>query len=359
MELSKDIKELLFEGTVIPAHPLALDENRQLDEFHQRLLTRYYIGSGAGGMAVGVHTTQFEIREPAINLYEKVLSLAVEEVNRIPLKRPFIKVAGICGTTDQAISEANIARNLGYDIGLLSINGLGSWTEEELLDRARAVSEHIPIFGFYLQPSVGGKVLTESFWKSFSEIPGVCAIKIAPFNRYQSLEVVRAVCQSSRNEDIAIYTGNDDNIVNDLLTTYEIETENGLVQKEIVGGLLGHWAVWTNKAVQLLTDIKEVKKSGNSISRHWLTRNIQVTDSNATFFDAKNNFKGCIAGIHEVLRRQGLLQGIWCLNPSETLSAGQSLEIDRVYNEYFSLNDDAFVKENIEKWKSELKGVLV
>lgn len=355
MELAKDIKDLLFEGTVIPAHPLALDENRQLDEFHQRLLTRYYIESGVGGIAVGVHTTQFEIREPKYNLFEKVLSLASSEVDRIPLKKPFIKVAGICGPTDQAIKEARIANGLGYHLGLLSINGLGAWSEEELLDRTRAIGEHIPLFGFYLQSSVGGKVLSEAFWKEFSEIPSVHAIKIAPFNRYQSLEVVRAVCNSSRNEQIALYTGNDDNIVNDLLTTYKVETDQGSVQKDIVGGLLGHWSVWANKAVELLDEIKKTKKSSDLLSREWFTKNIDVTDSNAAFFDSKNNFKGCIAGLHEVLRRQGLLQCIWCLNPDEGLSAGQLEEIDRVYSNYPGLNDDDFVMNNIETWKSGLR----
>jgi len=359
MELAKNIKQLLFEGTVIPAHPLALDQYRLLDEYHQRLLTRYYIDSGAGGIAIGVHTTQFEIRDSEIDLFEKILSLAVEEIQRRPLIKPFIKVAGICGPTEQAIIEADIAYGLGYDLGLLSINGLGDWTEEELLERAKIVSEHILVFGFYLQPSVGGKVLSENFWKEFSEIPGVCAIKIAPFNRYQTLEVVRAVCNSSRCDEIAIYTGNDDNIINDLLTTYEIQTNEGVVQKEIVGGLLGHWAVWAHSAVDLLNDIKKAKKQGHFMSKDWLTRNIQVTDSNSAFFDSKNNFKGCIAGIHEVLRRQGLLKGIWCLNPSETLSEGQSEEIDRVYKAYPHLADDAFVRENMGKWESELKKLNV
>ena len=358
-ELLKEIKDLLFEGTVIPAHPLALDSERQLDEMRQRLLTRYYAASGAGGIAVGVHTTQFEIRNLEINLYERVLSLAIDELTRLALDRPFIKVAGICGSTDQAITEANIAYGLGYDLGLLSINGLGHWTEEELLERARKVTEHIPVFGFYLQTSVGGKVLTEEFWKDFAEIPGVCAIKIAPFNRYQSLEVVKAVCNSSRCDEIAIYTGNDDNIVNDLLTTYKIRTDRGLVQKEIVGGLLGHWAVWTHEAVKLLKEIKKAKRQGNKINRAWLTKNLDVTDTNSALFDTKNNFMGCIAGIHEVLRRQGLLEGIWCLDPKETLSIGQSEEIDRVYRDYPELNDDEFVQANIEVWIEEIKSATV
>ena len=353
-ELKPEIKELLFNGTVIPAHPLALDLNRQFDEFRQRLLTRYYVAAGAGGIAVGVHTTQFAIRDPKINLFEKVLSVAADEVSRIGPKRPFIKVAGVSGPTEQAVQEALIAKNLGYDLVLVSINGLGDWSESALLDRAREIGEHMPLFGFYLQPSVGGKVLSEKFWKDFSEIPSVQAIKIAPFNRYRSLEVVRAVCLSSRCSDIAIYTGNDDNIVNDLLTTYRIQTDNGTVDKEIVGGLLGHWAVWTQKAVELLNRVKAIKKVGNQMTRAMLTENIKVTDANAAFFDAKNNFQGCIAGIHEVLRRQGLLEGIWCLDGDEKLSPGQKEEIDRVYREYPELNDDAFVLENIKGWMGDL-----
>lgn len=359
MELSKEIKQLLFDGTVIPAHPLALTANRQLDEDAQRLLTRYYAASGAGGIAVAVHTTQFEIRNPEINLYEKVLAIASDEVNRIGLGRPFIKVAGVSGPTYQAVEETKIARKHGYHLALVSINGLGDWTEADLLHRARQIGEHLPIFGFYLQPSVGGKVLSESFWKEFAEIPSVVAIKIAPFNRYQSLEVVRAVCQSTRCQEIAIYTGNDDNILNDLLTTYQIQTNQGTISKEIVGGLLGHWAVWTKKAVELLEMVKKVKQDGNLMERQLLTKNIQVTDTNAAFFDTKNNFVGCIAGLHEVLRRQGLLKGIWCLDPKEGLSEGQMEEIDRVYQDYPELNDDNFVKTNLEKWKQEVKSELV
>ncbi|MBV6639257.1 MAG: dihydrodipicolinate synthase family protein [Cyclobacteriaceae bacterium] len=356
MQPSKDIHKLLLEGTVIPAHPLALDANRQLDEFRQKLLTRYYIESGAGGVAVGVHTTQFEIRDPEINLYEKVLALASEEIERKPIGRPFIRVAGVSGGTEQAVNEAKIARDLGYDIVLVSMNGLKDWSESELLKRAEKIGEHIPLFGFYLQPSVGGRVLTEDFWKQFANIPGVNAIKIAPFNRYQSLEVIRAVCNSDRNEEIAIYTGNDDNILNDLLTTYRIKKDTGeVVEKEIVGGLLGHWAVWTQKAVELLKEVKKVKASGQAFDKELLTRNINITDSNSAFFDTKNAFRGCIAGIHEVLKRQGLLEGIWCLNPEETLSPGQSEEISRVYRDYPELNDDDFIKANIETWISEIK----
>ncbi|MEQ8552072.1 MAG: dihydrodipicolinate synthase family protein [Cyclobacteriaceae bacterium] len=355
MELPTQLKNHLFSGTVIPAHPLALDAERQLDEFRQRLLTRYYVASGSGGIAVGVHTTQFEIRKPEINLYEKVLSLAADEVDKINPNRPFIKVAGVSGPTDQAIEEALIAKKLGYDIVLVSINGLGSWSENGLLDRAREIGKHMPLFGFYLQPSVGGKVLSERFWCDFAEIEGVSAIKVAPFNRYQTIEVVRAVCQSSRNDEVAIYTGNDDNILIDLLTTYEIKTSKGNIHKDIVGGLLGHWAVWTKKAVDLLHRVKEIKSQGTLINMELLTENVKITDSNAALFDTKNNFKGCIAGIHEVLRRQGLLEGIWCINPRETISEGQSDEIDRIYHDYPELTDDLFVKKHIENWKKEVE----
>ncbi len=350
--LDPKIKSLLHKGTVIPAHPLALTANRQLDEERQRLLTRYYLASGAGGIAIGVHTTQFQIRDPKIDLYRKVLEMAIEEVEKANLDRPFIKVAGVSGNTEEAVNEAKICAELGYDIVLVSTNGLGNWPEEALLERARKIAEVIPVFGFYLQPSVGGRVLSFDFWKAFSEIKNVHAIKMAPFNRYQTLEVVRAVCESSRCEDIALYTGNDDNIVVDLLTTYNFKVDERQVTKEIVGGLLGHWAVWTHKAVQLLETVKLSKKQGSGIPLELLAQNVAVTDTNAAFFDAANNFHGCIAGIHEVLFRQGILKGIWCLNESEGLSPGQKEEIDRVYRSYPELNDDTFVGDNIGEWLS-------
>ena len=348
--MNPKIKELLHEGTVIPAHPLALTADRKLDEARQRLLTRYYIDSGAGGIAIGVHTTQFQIRDPEIELYQKVLELAIEEIDMANLDRPFIKVAGVSGPTEQAVNEAKVCAQLGYDIVLVSTNGLGDWPEEALLERTRKIAEVIPVFGFYLQPAVGGKVLSFEFWKAFAEIANVQAIKMAPFNRYQTLEVVRAVCESSRRDEIALYTGNDDNIVNDLLTTYKFNVNKKQVSKDIVGGLLGHWAVWTNTAVELLNTIKKAKKAGSVISKELLTLNVAVTDSNAAFFDAANNFHGCIAGIHEVLYRQGILKGIWCLDENEGLSPGQKEEIDRVCHDYPELNDDQFVKNNLEKW---------
>ncbi|WP_163969687.1 dihydrodipicolinate synthase family protein [Oceanobacillus halotolerans] len=347
--LKTTIKDLLFEGTVIPAHPLAITKDKKLDEQRQRALTNYYMDAGAGGIAVGVHTTQFEIRDPEFQLFEKVLSLAAEEVRNRDLKRPFIKIAGICGPTNQAIQEAKTAKTLGYDLGLLSFGGLNDWSEEELLAHAKRVSEEIPIFGFYLQSAVGGRVLSYNFWRQFAEIPNVHAIKIAPFDRYKTLDVVRAVCHSSRKDEITLYTGNDDNIIHDLLTTYDIKVGNKTVTKNIVGGLLGHWAVWTKTAVEHFNQIKKIREENGDVSQLFPLAH-QVTDANAAFFDAANQFKGCIAGINEVLTRQGLLQGNWCLRDKETLSPGQSTEIDRVYEDYPHLADDDFIKENLSKW---------
>jgi len=344
-----ELTKALHDGLVIPAHPLALDETRKMDEKRQRALTRYYMASGAGGIAVGVHSTQFEIREPEIGLFEPVLRMAAEEVERAKLDRPFVKVAGICGPTEQALAETEIAVKLGYDAGLLSMGGLQGWTEEQILERTRAVAARIPVFGFYLQPSVGGRIFSFEFWRAFADIDGVIAIKMAPFNRYQTIDVVRAVCSSKRRDEIALYTGNDDNIVNDLLTTYRFNVDGQPVEKTIVGGLLGHWAVWTRKAVELLEEIKAARAHGR-IDKEWLTRNVEVTDTNAAFFDPAHGFAGCIPGIHEVLRRQGLMQGTWCLNPHEVLSPGQAEEIDRMYRDYPHLHDDDFVKEHILEW---------
>jgi dihydrodipicolinate synthase/N-acetylneuraminate lyase len=351
-EIQPSIKQLLHEGTVIPAHPLALNAERKLDEKYQRALTRYYIASGAGGIAVGVHSTQFEIREEKYGLFEPVLRMAMEEVNSASFDRPFVKVAGIVGNTEQAVSEALLAKGLGYDLGLLSAGGLGDWSEKDLIKRAEKVAEIIPIFGFYLQPSAGGRLLSYDFWKDFADIPNVQAIKMAPFNRYQSLDVVRAVCASSRHEEIALYTGNDDNIVADLLTPFTFMINGEKITKSIVGGLLGHWAVWTTKAVALMEKIKACRKNDLSSMEELLELGVQITDSNAVIFDPKHQFKGCIPGIHEVLRRQGLLQGTWCLNPGEVLSPGQSEEIDRVYKAYPWLNDDEFVTKNLQKFLS-------
>ncbi|MCF3108756.1 dihydrodipicolinate synthase family protein [Niabella sp. CC-SYL272] len=342
MSLPDTIKNILHEGIAIPAHPLALTAERDFDEAIQRRLTRYYLASGAGGIAVAVHSTQFEIREPQVNLLEKVLYTAADEVEKSG-KEQFVKVAGICGPTDQAVSEARLAKRYGYHLGLLSMGGLNTLTEEALIERAKAVAEIVPVFGFYLQPAVGGRILSFEFWRKFAAIPNVQAIKIAAFNRYQTLDVVRAVCSSERADEIALYTGNDDNIIADLLTTYQFNINGRLVQKDFRGGLLGHWAVWTHKAARLLDAIKAYKSGDQAGLGDWLTKNIQVTDMNAAIFDPVNRFHGCIPGIHEVLRRQGLLKGTWCLNPNEVLSPGQADEITRVTRAYPDLVDDDFV----------------
>lgn len=337
-------------GCVIPAHPLALTADRRLDEKRQRALTRYYIAAGAGGVAVGVHTTQFAIRRPDVNLLEPVLRLAAECVDEAKPDRPFIKIAGVCGPTDQAVKEAELAARLGYHAVLLSNGGLAGWSNEQLLERTRRVGEILPVMGFYLQPSVGGRVLEYAFWRALADIPSVVAIKIAPFNRYQTLDVVRAVCESDRRDAIALYTGNDDNIVVDLLTRFRFQVGGRTVEKRIVGGLLGHWAVWTRAAVNLFERIKAVRETEAAIPQELLTVAAQVTEMNAAVFDPANGFRGCIPGIHEVLRRQGLLAGTWCLDPEETLSPGQSEAIDRVTAAYPHLTDDAFVREHLHEW---------
>lgn len=349
--LSPAVKELLVKGTVIPAHPLALNENRKLDEERQRRLTRYYMAAGAGGVAVGVHTTQFEIRKPDVNLLETVLKLAAEEIDKANLDRPFIKVAGIVGSVPNALKEAELAVKYGYHLGLVSLGGLNDYTDADLIEHVRAVSQIIPVFGFYLQPAVGGRLLSYEFWRDFAEIPNVHAIKVAAFNRYQTLDVVRAVCNSERRIDIALYTGNDDNIVADLLTPYRFSINGKIIEKKFAGGLLGHWAVWTKKAVELFNDIQKCLANNYEGIEKLLSKGIEVTDMNAVLFDAPNSFHGCIPGIHEVLRRRGLLEGRWCLNPNQKLSNGQMKEIDRINKMYSQNTDDNFVKDFLEKDK--------
>lgn len=339
-----DIREHLLRGHVIPAHPLALNASRKLDERRQRALTRYYLAAGAGGIAVGVHTTQFAIRDPRFALFEPVLELAMEEMRRQPIEEPVAKIAGVCGPRHQAVKEAETARLLGYDAVLLSLGVLRDASIDELVDHVRAIAAISPVIGFYLQTAVGGRVLPYCFWRRLAEIENVVAVKIAPFNRYQTLDVVRAVVESGRANEIALYTGNDDNIVIDLLTAFEFEGEH----VSIAGGLLGHWAVWTHKAVAQLADLKSCRQA--AIPGSALTLAQQVTDANAALFDAAHSFHGCIAGINEVLRRQGLLEGRWCLDPDEDLSPGQSEEIDRVCEAYPHLRDDSFVQEHIDDW---------
>jgi len=345
------VAERLHAGLVIPAHPLALTAQRRLDERRQRTLTRYYHAAGAGGIAVGVHTTQFAIREPQFGLLEPVLKLGAETIAECDRasERSTVRIAGICGSTQQAINEALIARNAGYHLGLLSVGASKQADDESLLHHCRAVAREIPLFGFYLQPAVGGRVLSFQFWRRFVEIPNVIAVKIAPFNRYQTLDVIRAVAESGRAGEIALYTGNDDSIVTDLLTAYSVHTASGVAKLRIVGGLLGHWACWTRAAVKLLAGCQATWNSG-TVPAELLTRAAEVTDCNAAFFDAANGFAGCLPGIHEVLRRQGLMSNALCLNPSEQLSPGQLEEIDRVYGAYPHLNDDAFVEANLGRW---------
>jgi dihydrodipicolinate synthase/N-acetylneuraminate lyase len=342
--LQEELYRHLQEGTVIPAHPLALMERKELDTESQKRLTRYYISAGAGGVAVGVHTTQFEIRDPKYNLLEKVLALAAEAIEEVGLKRPFLKIAGICGETKQAAKEAEIARNLGYHLGLVSLGGLNHYSEQDLVRHVKEISQIIPVFGFYLQPAVGGRILSYEFWREVAEIKNLYAIKIAPFNRYQTLDVVRAVCESARSGEIALYTGNDDHILLDLLATYRFNINGKTVEKQIVGGLLGQWAVWTSKAVELFEEIKKVRTK-DSIPAEYLKLANELTDANGAIFDAKNRFSGCISGIHEILRRQGLLKTIVCLSEKEKLSDGQLEEIDRIYQSYPHLNDDEFARK--------------
>ncbi len=351
-QIPADILSTIRKGTVIPAHPLALTADRKLDVSHQRALTRYYIDSGAGGIAIGVHSTQFEIRDPNIGLFEPVLRLASNTIDEWckARGRAVLKIAGVCGKTEQAVREAGFARDSGFHACLVSLGALATESLTALVSHCRQVAGVIPVIGFYLQPSVGGRILPYRFWREFAEIDNVLAIKIAPFNRYQTFDVVRAVCEAGREAEITLYTGNDDSIVIDLLTEYRIQTPRAEKKLRIVGGLLGHWAVWTRKAVEQLEEIHELTSRNAPIPPRMLTLATEITDANAAFFDAANRFAGCIPGIHEVLRRQGLMQDTWCLNPAETLSPGQAEEIDRVHASYQHLNDDYFVRTHLKEW---------
>jgi len=350
IEIPKNIKSLLQKGTVIPALPLALDKNRNLDERKQRALMRYYLDAGVGGVAVAVHTTQFEIRLPEVNLYSKVLEIAKEEFDSFEEQnqKPILRIAGVIGKTEQAANEAKLALENGYHAVLLGLAAFADSENDEIIEHCKTIAEIIPVIGFYLQPAVGGRRLNVDFWREFAKIENVIAIKMAPFNRYQTFDVVRGVAESGRAEEITLYTGNDDNILIDLLAEYEISVGNKVITKRIVGGLLGHWAVWTRAAVKLLEGVQSGKFNGDTQKAIILAN--QITDSNAAFFDSANNFAGCIVGLHEVLRRQGLLDGLWTLNKDEVLSPGQLKEIDRVYAAYPHLNDDDFVAENLDKW---------
>jgi hypothetical protein len=391
-----NFRQHLLAGQVIPAHPLALTPHRTLDERHQRALTRYYVAAGAGGIAVGVHTTQFEIRDPRFGLYRPVLELAAETADEalrreaergaagclpqgggparggpptgtIPpdaadgvtgssraeaAPRPFVKIAGLVGDTAQAVREAEVARALGYHAGLLGLAALGDARDDALVRHCRAVAEVMPAVGFYLQPAVGGRRLGHRFWREFAEIPNVVAVKIAPFDRYRTLDVVRAIAESGR-EDVALYTGNDDSIVVDLLTPFPCVQGGRVVHRRIVGGLLGQWAVWTRRAVELLGEVKRALGADPArapLDASWLARAAALTDANGALFDAAHGFAGCIVGLHEVLRRQGLMRGVWTLDPRARLSPAQEAEIDRVLRSYPELADDDFVAEHRDEW---------
>ncbi len=346
-----DFRQQLNCGLAIPAHPLALTAARKLDERRQRALTRYYLAAGVGGLAVGVHTTQFAIRDAKVGLFKPVLQLAAEEMNvaatlaatdssKAETSSPMVRIGGVCGQTTQAVAEAELLHELGYHAALLSLGAMCDADENALIAHCRAVAEVNPVIGFYLQPNVGGRVLSHAFWRRFAKIENIVAIKIAPFDRYQTLDVVRAVIGAGR-DDIALYTGNDDNIVADLLTPFRFAGK----ERRIVGGLLGHWSVWTKRAVELHERCRHA-----DATPELLRLGMEVTDSNAAFFDAANGFRGCIAGLHEVLRRQGLLEGIWCLDEHETLSPGQLDEIDRVCRSYPHLHDDDFVAAHRDEW---------
>ena len=341
-------RSTLRAGVVVPAHPLALNARRELDPRRQRALSRYYLDAGSGGLAVGVHTTQFAIRERG--LFEEVLSLAADTARTWrPQGGPLVMVAGVCGRTGQAQAEARLAHRLGYHAGLLSLAAMKDASEDELIEHCEALALEIPLIGFYLQPAVGGLHLSARFWTRFAAIANVVAIKVAPFNRYRTLDVVRGVVEAGAEDRITLYTGNDDHIVLDLLTPYTVSREGRPVTVRFRGGLLGHWSVWTRSAVELLARCQSAARE-DSVPADLLALDSRVTDCNSAFFDVANDFRGCIAGCHEVLRRQGLLDGIWCLDPHEGLSPGQAREIDRVLANHADLSDDAFVAANLHRW---------
>jgi dihydrodipicolinate synthetase family protein len=344
--MKSGVRRLIAEGTVIPAHPLALDANRALDVTYQRALTRYYIDARAGGLAVGVHTTQFAIRD--VGLYRPVLELAAETAAAWT-QRPLALVAGLAGPTRQAVAEAETARGIGYHAGLLSLAAMKSASEDEIIAHCETVAREIPLVGFYLQPAVGGVILSADFWRRFAGIDNVIAIKIAPFNRYRTLDVLRGVAAAGALDCIALYTGNDDHILLDLTLPFDLRDSGITTRAYFRGGLLGHWSVWTENAIRQF-EMCRAARGKDTVPSDLLALDARVTDCNSAFFDVANNFHGCIAGCHEILRRQGLMRGIWCLDPNEGLSPGQIEEIDRVCNEHADLSDDDFVAANLSKW---------
>jgi Dihydrodipicolinate synthetase family len=344
--MNSEVRDLIAEGTVIPAHPLALKADRTLDIAHQRALTRYYIDAGAGGLAVGVHTTQFAIRD--VGLYRPVLELAAATAAAWT-KRPLALIAGLAGPTQQAVAEAQTARSIGYHAGLLSLAAMKSASEDEIIAHCEAVAREIPLVGFYLQPAVGGVILGPEFWRRFASIDNVVAIKVAPFNRYRTLDVLRGVAAAGALDRIALYTGNDDHILLDLTLPFDLRERGVTTRAWFRGGLLGHWSVWTASAIRQF-EMCRAARGKAAVPADLLALDARVTDCNSAFFDVANNFHGCIAGCHEILRRQGLMEGIWCLDPHEGLSPGQLREIDRVCHEHSDLSDDAFVASNLPKW---------
>ena len=341
-------------GLLIPAHPLALTAEGSLDERRQRALTRYYAAAGAGGVAVGVHTTQFAIRDFGVMLLKPVLQCAadtLDEIERAGGPR-LVRIAGVCGKTDQAVREADLAAGMGYHAGLLSLAAFAEGRTDELVDHCRQVARVMPIFGFYLQRAVGGRRLGFDFWSGFAEIPNALAVKIAPFNRYDTLDVVRGVAAAGCAGEVALYTGNDDNIIVDLLTRFDVKVNGQSVSQRIVGGLLGHWAVWTRRAAEIFTRVRGIAEASEAIPPDLLTLAAQVTDGNAALFDVANDFAGCIAGIQHVLHGQGLLASPRCLDADETLSPGQAEQIQRVRRDYPQLVDDEFVAEHLDEWLS-------
>jgi dihydrodipicolinate synthase/N-acetylneuraminate lyase len=345
-ELPSDVQRVLHEGTVIPAHPLALTRDRKLDPGRQRALARYYIDAGAGGLAVGVHATQFQIRD--VGLYEPVLELAARTAREWS-RRPLVMIAGLAGRTAQACREAEIALEHGYHAGMLSLGAMRGASVDELIEHCAAVAHVTPLVGFYLQTAVGGIPLPMEFWRRFAAIDNVIAIKMAPFNRYRTLDVVRGVVAAGAEDRVALYTGNDDHIVLDLAVPFAVRRGRDEVTVRIRGGLLGHWSVWTQAAVDQLARLQRALATG-AVDEQLLALDSRVTDCNSAFFDVAHDFAGCIPGCHEVLRRQGLLEGIWCLDPNETLSPGQREEIERVCREHADLSDDAFVAANLSRW---------
>ena len=346
---------VLQTGAVIPATPLALTAEKKLDEKRQRLIIRYFLHAGAGGIASGVHSTQFEIHDKKVGLLAPVLEIVADEISRFEdtIKKTIVKVAGVCGPVSQAVKEAELAQKLGYDAVLLSPGGLPNLNEEGFLERTKAVAEVMPVIGFALQNAVGGPTFSYNYWETLCETENLVAIKIAPFDRYQTLDIVRAAALSSRRDKIALYTGNDDNIIIDLLTKFSFTKNGKTYEKQFVGGLLGHYSVWTKKNVEIFNMLKDIRENSTAhvITPELITLAAKITDMNAAVFDPANRFAGCISGIHEVLRRQGLLAGIWCISEKERLSPGQAKEIDRIYAMYPELTDDEFIKANMDEWR--------